>query len=340
MTLLEIMLALTLTAFVLATISMAIDLNLRMLDSRRGDVERIQVARAVLQMIANDLRATVQPVETDFSALSAMASEAAGDAAAALGLDGATTGGDDQGTGGETGGEMPAPDTAADSSADQGFSDDTADASSAATTDIATDETPPPVPGLYGNQYQLQMDVCRLPRVDQMQQLVTDSRMGMLQDIPSDVKTVAYYLHDPENGLVAGDFRDRAGNPQSGLVRRALDRAVTLCASQSNTSTTLQNTGEIIATEVVALQFEYFDGSQWLYEWDSDELGGLPVAVRITIALAPEPSLRDKTNASTITRSASEMVTDQTFTLTVRLPTALPMESDTTADSGLESVGL
>ena len=73
MTLLEVMLALALTAVVLAAISMAIDLHLRMLDSRRGTVERIQLARAVLQIIANDLRATVQQNSTDFSAVAAMA---------------------------------------------------------------------------------------------------------------------------------------------------------------------------------------------------------------------------------------------------------------------------
>ena len=65
MTLLEVMLALSLTAVVLAAISMAIDLHLRLLDSRRGSVERIQLARAVLQIIANDLRATVQRSGTE-----------------------------------------------------------------------------------------------------------------------------------------------------------------------------------------------------------------------------------------------------------------------------------
>ncbi|MBM4090616.1 MAG: hypothetical protein FJ276_14530, partial [Planctomycetes bacterium] len=70
LTLLELMLALALASFVLVAIGMAIDLHLKLLDSRRGSVERIQLARAVLQRIADDLRATIQQHNADFSNVS------------------------------------------------------------------------------------------------------------------------------------------------------------------------------------------------------------------------------------------------------------------------------
>jgi len=54
LTLLELMLSMALTAVILVAIGMAIDLHLRMLDSRRGSVEKAQVARAILNQIAEE----------------------------------------------------------------------------------------------------------------------------------------------------------------------------------------------------------------------------------------------------------------------------------------------
>lgn len=326
MTLLEVMLALTLTAFVLAAISMAIDLHLRMLDTRRDDVERVQVARAVLNMIAKDLRSAVQPNTTDFSALASMA------AGAASGMSGDGAGGDSGGGGGgDSGGmDMGAVEDIL-SSVDSG-------AIESATTSVASATEPPPVPGLYGNQYELQVDVSRLPRVDEMQRMNAASLVGPLEDIPSDVKTVAYYVYDPNVGMSVGDFRDRAGNPQSGLVRRVLDRAVTMYASENTNMTSLANVGEVIAPEIGLIQFEYFNGLEWLYEWDSQTEGGLPVAVRITVVLVPEDI---QTPGSLAQMTQTELQeTQESYSLTVRLPTALPAETTTTDQSGMEAVGL
>lgn len=58
-TLLEVLLAITLTALVLAAVAAAIDFHLRLLGSGRADVEQTQLARAVLQRIAADLRGAV-----------------------------------------------------------------------------------------------------------------------------------------------------------------------------------------------------------------------------------------------------------------------------------------
>jgi hypothetical protein len=346
MTLLELMLALTLSAFLLVSITMAIDLNLRMLDARRGDVERIQVARAILQMIATDLRSAVEPSTVDFSALSSMAADAAAAGAGSASGSGDLSGqGSDEG--GAEGGDAPMggqDDVQLDSEAalqDMAASLSDEEASSTA-GEIAASDTPPPVPGLYGNQYELQVDVSRLPRVDQMQQMVVASRMGPLQDIPSDVKTVAYFLHDPNSSTSTGDFRDAAGNPQAGLVRRALDRAVTLYASENSNAASLQDLGEVIAPEVGAIEFEYFDGMEWLYEWDSESQGGLPVAVRITLGLVPE-SMSKASDAEVLSGPTAALDGQlETYSLTVRLPTARPVEQEQSSaeSSGMEAVGL
>ena len=45
---------------------------------------------------------------------------------------------------------------------------------------------------------------------------------------------------------------------------------------------------EPLAVEVSAIEFLYFDGFEWLDSWDSDQQGGLPPAVQISLALTPE----------------------------------------------------
>jgi hypothetical protein len=41
--------------------------------------------------------------------------------------------------------------------------------------------------------------------------------------------------------------------------------------------------------EVVHCEFHYFDGSEWLEEWDSAERKSLPNAVEVTLRLDPPP---------------------------------------------------
>ena len=344
LTLLELMLALSLSAFVLVAVSMAIDLHLRVLQNRRGYVERIQLARAVLTIIANDLRATVQQNTTDFSALASMASEAAVSEAAmelsgATGTDGSSTGTGGTGTGTGTGSTSGTGTGSTSGSSSEDTGSDSTETSE--TESIASSSTVPPVPGLYGNQYELQLDVSRLPRVDEFQRMTANTRETSLQDIPSDVKTVAYYCVSAESVGSSGVVNRRTGRLESGLVRRVMDRAVTLYASQYSNMQGLQQAAEVIAPEVMSIEFQYFDGTEWLYEWDSEEEEGLPVAVKITVLLAPDAAVDAESGVVNQTYSSTQIQPDQMYSLTVRLPTAKPVTSDTTTDSsGMEAVGL
>lgn len=329
MTLLELMLALTLSAFVLMAISMAIDLHLRVLQDRRDYVESIQLARAVLTIIANDLRATIQQNTTDFSALASMASAAAIIAPAMEQAEAAADGADTDAAAGGT------PGSATSAGGGEG-------AASSTTVNIAASSTVPTVPGLYGNQYELQLDVSRLPRVDEFQRMTANVREAALQDIPSDVKTVAYYCADARSLTSSGVMNRRTGQFESGLVRRVMDRAVTLHASQYGNMQGLQQAAEVIAPEITSIEFQYFDGTQWLYEWDSAEQQGLPVAVKITVLLMPDAAANTPPGSSSLNATSSQIQPDQMYSLTVRLPTARPVATDSTAgsSSGLEAVGL
>lgn len=56
-------------------------------------------------------------------------------------------------------------------------------------------------------------------------------------------------------------------------------------------TTTPEPTLQVLARRVVAMDLTYFDGGEWLDEWDSTELeNAIPLAVRIELTLAPELS--------------------------------------------------
>ena len=84
-------------------------------------------------------------------------------------------------------------------------------------------------PGIYGNQYELQIDVSRLPRVDQYQAALQMDPNMPIRDITSDVKTVTYYVQTSELAVGADPLATSSNLSQmddvatsSGLVRRAM----------------------------------------------------------------------------------------------------------------------
>jgi hypothetical protein len=198
----------------------------------------------------------------------------------------------------------------------------------------------PPVPGLYGNQYELQLDISRLPRPDEYQVIASATDLT-LPHIPSDVKTVTYYLQTMMN---AGsgiqdplqDVRPGAVAAPTGLVRREVDRSVMQYAMESGNFQALQRTGDLLAPEVTAVQFSYFDGYSWLTSWDSEQMQGLPVAVEIAVMITPRTSQTTSwTNEVADLGSAEAIV----YRLVVQLPQGTPAQG-TSSDSGMENLGL
>ncbi len=326
LTLLELILSLALTVVLLALIGMAVDVNLRMLDSRQAEVEQAQLARAVVTRIAQDLRSAIPPTSSASDMIGA-AEDLTGDAASAAGDSGA------------------APDDLAQAAGDAGI--DVADLSTAA-CQIADSTALPATPGLYGNQYELQVDISRLPRVDEYQPLASQDMTSSIRDIASDVKTVAYYVRPPGATTVPGAQVGTLNSNEGGLVRRVLDRQVTLFASENGDISSLDQYGDVIAPEVTAIEFAYFDGLEWTTEWDSEEMGGLPLAVRITVSFAGSAEQQAAGVGAFLPTTASGSPAAQTdsqkvVSLVVRIPVAKPNdddETDTVSAAGLDAVGL
>jgi hypothetical protein len=374
-TLLEVILSLSLAVGVMGVIAMAINMHAKATMSGRAQVAQAQLARAVLNQISDDLRCAIQPFEQDFSGAFAAASDAASDSQSAgesdnlsggenaQGIDGfALAGGQGSnktqgGAGAGASAKSPSGSTSKSSgsgsaaggassggqSSGGGSTGAASTGSDSSSTTGGSTTTSADLPVLIGTPYELQLDVSRLPRVDQYETMMGAS--GTLADIPSDVKTVAYYVANVSAARSAAVSEHSSGGATTALVRRSLDRAVTRYASQYGDAAGLDAAAEILATEVTNIQFAYFDGSTWLTEWDSQTQQGLPLAVEIRLAIATR---RDGNTAQTaiasLTGDSGDDIIETTFRHVVHLRGADPADGgggttsagDTTgsADSG------
>ena len=157
-TLLELILALALSVIVLVTIGMAIQLYMVALTKQQALIERKQVARSVLEMIANDLRAGIQYKAEDYSDLENLVQSqllAMGSLAGATSEE-------------ESGEEAPIEDP------------------------IVDEEAVSFRPTLLGNQNLILLDISRLPRLDQYNPLVAIAETAV--QTPSDVKSLTYFV--------------------------------------------------------------------------------------------------------------------------------------------------
>jgi hypothetical protein len=103
-------------------------------------------------------------------------------------------------------------------------------------------------------------------------------------------------------------------------VRRSLDRAVTRFASQSGDIGGLDAAAEVLATEVVAVQFAYFDGTTWLSEWDSQSMQSLPLAIEILLTIATRTDGNSvQTAVASLASESADNVIETTFRHVVHL---------------------
>lgn len=298
-TLLEVFLTLALAVVLMGLVGSAIQFYARDMNVNDMDVRQTVLAAAIVQMIEDDLRSTIHPEPVDMAPLEELLSSSLG--------------------GGEqTAQQAPTTDLSA-----AGITSEVDDTEVVEeTTNVAVLQTP----GLIGNQYQIQIDVSRLPRLEEYTAMFDDN-VGNIDDIPSEIKTVTYFVQPA--GTLSGvmDPLDELGGPANadetlgGLVRRSLDRFATTYAVINGSQSQIDQSGEILAPEVIGIEFQYYDGITWQLEWSSDELEELPLAVRVDLTM---------TNAVTLARGDtldSENST-RTFSHVIRLPMAKPIEEE------------
>lgn len=185
---------------------------------------------------------------------------------------------------------------------------------------------------LIGTSTELRFDISRLPRIDQYEGMMTSAGERSSTDLPSDVKTVIYYLRS--DGTASGSSSTSSDVSTTGygrgLMRGEMDRAVALWAEANGDSQAVYASAQMLAEEVVGLSFEYFDGTDWYTEWDSTSYGGLPRAIRVWLAIQPTYALNEQGLAASL---SGKPPPQQEVYFVVTLPSAALVPPSTTSEA-------
>jgi hypothetical protein len=127
--------------------------------------------------------------------------------------------------------------------------------------------------GLYGDQKTLVLNTLCARKASA--QSSGSGATPTVSTTAGDLKTVAYFLS-------TGQTSAAPGVPTTGLARVEGDHvAIGYAMMQSSASLAAQ--ARLIAPEVAAINFRYWDGTQWLTTWDASYMQMLPTAIEITI---------------------------------------------------------
>ena len=166
--------------------------------------------------------------------------------------------------------------------------------------------------GLYGNSMTLLLNVSRPMREQKATSLAL---AGNQQTRISDLATVVYFL----SGSGSGSLQSAASAP--GLARLEADRLAFNMADQQSNSAAMAGQTEILASEVIALRFQYYDGFIWRSDWDSNVFGGLPKAIDVEVGLRPVAS------GSRAMRPSVAGTVPGMYRLVIAIPLAKPIET-------------
>ncbi|NQV23694.1 MAG: hypothetical protein HQ518_04930 [Rhodopirellula sp.] len=252
-TLLELMLALGLTVTLLTVVYSALELHWRFSTLGHAEVERAQIARAILTTISADIRSTMYSAPID-------------EYVADSGDDSAT----DDGTG-TTG-----------TSTDGTTSDATFDATLIEVTDPVDAYSGSSI-GVFGDAVSLVLHIKRPYR-----QAASADENTLNPFSQSDQKSVSYFLAGGGGSLasmMSGQFQTTQKHEDGieGLARMSGDRFTLGLADQQGDMVQLASQTRLMAEEINSLSFEYHDGVEWLTDWDSDIQQRVPNAIGVTI---------------------------------------------------------
>jgi type II secretory pathway pseudopilin PulG len=267
-TLLEILLAVTLSVVLLGVVYGAIHLSWKYSTAGQQEVERAQLARAILREIEADVRSVVYH-------------------------------------------EAAAVSQAPESVLDTNELDETA------TADVRRRRLPGAHPavnvGVVGDSQRLVLQSLarKANRRDDGEPGDGDSR--------GDVTLVVYLQADRtppvlpvlRQGSIAQAVRVDTSDVETGLVRIETDCNLPNPVDALSGSRPVDRRLELLASEVVGLQFHYFDGQRWRDTWDSDREQSVPRAIDVSITM----------QASALgERSEARPADPETYRLVIALP--------------------
>lgn len=285
-TLLELLLTAILAATLILTLWSLFGTYLRIFETGRTRAEQAQLARAVVQRMTDDLRSIALVPKASSTSL--------------LPVGANSSDGSSQNTFGPTASSTNSSTGSASSNDSFSLGFDSAGGGSAA--GIENDSTRLPQFSFVGNDRRLEIQIIQSvvePEDDGDGELELNAER-IRNPLASELKTVVYTF-EPER---APNPTDRL--PPPGLVRRAYawdmtslhsDEANNQSGQTSEDSQLSEMTPDEIAEEekesedmfwvreMIGLRLRYFDGQDWLAEWNSNESGSLPRAVEIVFQL-------------------------------------------------------
>ena len=281
------MLALALTTVTIALIGMAMHIHMAVAEKSRDQVEEAQLARALLQRIADDLRNAV-PYQPP-----------AGSSSGTSGSSASTSGGS------VTQAQSATVATAAGSTAGTGSTSSSGSASTASSS--GTSSTVPISGGIFGDIQGVQIETAHRPRLSRA--MLAAAEDGSQPAMLSDIRVVDYSLGPPTGAGSNGPISD--GGATGGLYRSEMDRLLFYAAQQQGQSNPPDavKLGDPTVGEVVDLRFSYYDGSNWNDEWDSNQQGKLPSAIKVQLTIRSARKLVGS-NAGGASREQREAVYD------------------------------
>lgn len=293
-TLLEMLVTAILSAVLLAGLWTLFNTYMRLFESGQIKTEQSQLVRALAQQIADDLRAVVA---VSIAEPQSASSTGTSGSSLAPSIDSSLP---------------PAPGTILQT----GAQSDTA-----ATADRFESRANSAVPKLpkfrlVGTLHALRLDALQ-PGSTESESIDDESMMTTMtrsdEHVPAvpELRTIVYSFEEEREvretdrktppGLLRVDIDWQYAMRQSGVGRRdavSASSGTDAAIADSLESLGLASTGmlELISEnakmhvpEVVHCEFRYFDGSDWLDEWDSTERKSLPSAVEVTLRLEPPP---------------------------------------------------
>ena len=319
-TLLEIVLALGLASLLLAALYTALQMHWSSSSLGQVEMERSQVARALFRRIETDLRSVVfRDAALTSSTDDGSSSSSTGTSSGSTSSSGTSTPSSSSSTGG--GSSTSSGSSGSNDSSSTGSSSGSTSSSSTATTteNYSTQKT-----GLFGDAQTLVVH-CSLPsRAANFGSATGGSANATVAGYTGgDMQSVAYFLAGSNSTLaqqLSGSATSSLGQV-SGLARLQGDRMAMQAADESGDLSSMSSGVKLLAPEVAAISFEYFDGVSWTTTWDSGTSNSIPNAIRITIDFQPPVA-----TGGWYSRPVSAS-TDR-FQHTVALPLAQPYVSE------------
>ncbi len=266
-TLLELLIALSLSLLLLAAVYGALNLYWRLQSVGQADVEQAQLQRAIIRQIELDVGSVIfyEPEEEEASATEDES----------MSLDEESTAGS-----GSSSDSMETSDSGTDSEESTAV-----EAEDAASAYVSTSM------GIVGDSQTLVLHISRPTRDLSYAALSSIDSVGSRV---SDTRSVSYFLAASGGTGLAGAVQpapefDAVNNSvfaaESGLARLEGDRMAIEFADLALDTETLGAAAQIIAPEVVSLEFQYFDGAAWQTSWDSTAYGQLPQAIEVSLGI-------------------------------------------------------